>query len=126
MNPTIEKVYLTEGQRDGLFDRFTPTAYPDLQSGTLEALEILDPQSQGPIVPGQKRPVAWHSIFESNPDDGGVQQSAHLPLSQRATRFQAASATVFNGGEGCWLHDDNLFIRDQRQQSRLDAPLRKR
>ncbi|MFT5441298.1 MAG: secreted PhoX family phosphatase [Myxococcota bacterium] len=110
VNPTLKKVYLTEDQRDGLFYRFTPNAYPNLQSGALEALEILDPQSQGPIALGQKRHVVWRPIAEPNPVEGGIQQPTSLPLSARATRFQTPNATVFDGGEGCWLHDNDLYF----------------
>ncbi|MBW2388503.1 MAG: DUF839 domain-containing protein [Deltaproteobacteria bacterium] len=105
-----QKVFLTEDQPNGLFYRFTPNQYPNLQSGSLEAAEILDPGSQGPIQPGQKRPLAWHAIAEANPSSGGVQNQTHLPLTERATRYQASSATRFNGGEGCWVHGRRVYF----------------
>ena len=82
-------VFLTEDREDGLLYRFTPASYPDLAAGTLEAAEILDPGGQGAIAPGQVRPLAWHTV----PDPDG---------SPTETRYQVASATPFDGGEGCW------------------------
>lgn len=87
VDPVHQKIYLTEDRSDGLLYRFTPNAYPDLAAGLLEAAQILDPNGEGPIAPGQSRPLAWHVV----PD----------PLAtQTQTRFQVASATRFNGGEG--------------------------
>jgi secreted PhoX family phosphatase len=77
----------------------TPTSYPDLNTGTLEAAEILDPLSQGPIAPGQVRSLDWHVIANPNPSGG-----------QTPTHEQAPSATVFNGGEGCWYAEGRVYI----------------
>jgi len=87
-------VFLTEDRTDGLLYRFTPASYPSLASGTLAAAQILDPNGQGPIQPGQVRPVAWHTVANPNPTG-----------SQTATRYQVPTATTFNGGEGCWYRD---------------------
>ena len=103
-------VYLTEDQSVGLLYRSLPTSYPDLNAGTLEAAEILDPGSQGPIAPGQVRPLAWHAVPEANPLNGGVQNSIHTPIEERATRFQVPSATTFKGGEGCWYHQGVVYF----------------
>ena len=84
-------VFLTEDSPDGLLYRFTSASYPSLVAGTLEAAQILDPNGQGPIAPGQVRPLAWHAVPNPNPVG-----------SQTATRYQVPSATRFNGGEGCW------------------------
>jgi hypothetical protein len=86
-----QKVFLTEDRTDGLLYRFTSSSYPSLAAGTLEAAQILDPNGHGAIQPGQVRPLAWHVVPNPNPTG-----------SQTATRFQVASATPFNGGEGCW------------------------
>jgi uncharacterized protein len=86
-----QRVFLTEDRGDGLLYRFTPTSYPSLAAGTLEAAQILDPNSQGAIQPGQVRPLAWHAVPNPNP----VGTQTH-------TRYQVPSATTFNGGEGCW------------------------
>jgi len=97
VDPIHRCIYLTEDQPNGLLYRFTPTAYPDLEAGQLEAAQILDPLGQGAISPGQTRPVAWHSI----PD----------PMaSSQATRLQVANATSFDGGEGCWFQPGALIF----------------
>ena len=86
-----QRVFLTEDQPDGRLYRFTPASYPSLTAGTLEVAQVLDPNGQGPIAPGQVRPLAWHVV--PNPNPAG---------SQTATRYQVPSSTPFNGGEGCW------------------------
>ncbi|MBK7950897.1 MAG: DUF839 domain-containing protein [Deltaproteobacteria bacterium] len=97
VDPVRGKLYLTEDRPDSLLYRFTPAAYPSLASGVLEAAQILDPNGQGPIAPGQSRPLAWHVV----PD----------PLAaQTQTRFQVAAATRFNGGEGIDYHADQIFF----------------
>lgn len=110
VDPVQQTVYLTEDETDGLFYRFTPNRYPDLQSGTLAAAEILDPMGQGPIQPGQKRGLAWHTIAQANPSRGGIQNATHPPVEERATRYQAQLATAFNGGEGCWAHGRRVYF----------------
>jgi hypothetical protein len=94
VEPGVQQLYLTEDRPDGLLYRFTPTSYPSLAAGALEAMQILDPSSQGPIQPGQVRPVAWHAVPNPNPTG-----------TQTETRFQVALATRFNGGEGCWARN---------------------
>jgi hypothetical protein len=89
-----QRVFLTEDRADGLLYRFTSASYPSLAAGTLAAAQILDPNGQGPIQPGQVRPVAWYTVPNPNPGAG-----------QTATRYQVPLATTFNGGEGCWYRD---------------------
>jgi secreted PhoX family phosphatase len=103
-------VYLTEDQPNGLLYRFTPNRYPDLQTGILEAAEILDKDNLGPIAPGQKRALAWHRIANPNPAKGGGHDLSKLSVDQLATRFQAPGATVFNGGEGCWIRGSQVYF----------------
>ena len=110
VDPGHQYVYLTEDQGNGLLYRSTPTSYPDLSAGTLEAAEILDPLGQGAIALGQVRPLVWHAVAEANPLNGGVQNNTHTPIAERATRFQVPSATTFNGGEGCWYHADVVYF----------------
>ena len=97
VDPVRKKIYLTEDRPDSLLYRFTPTAYPSLATGILEAAQILDPNGQGPIAPAQSRRLAWHVV----PD----------PLArQTQTRFQVASATRFNGGEGLDYHAGQIYF----------------
>ncbi|MCH8962853.1 MAG: DUF839 domain-containing protein [Bacteroidetes bacterium] len=110
VDPGHQQVYLTEDQVNGLLYRSTPTSYPDLSAGTLEAAEILDPLGQGAIALGQVRPLAWHAVAEANPVNGGVQNNTHTPIAERATRYQVPFATTYNGGEGCWFHDGVVYF----------------
>jgi hypothetical protein len=71
---------------------------------------MLDPMGRGPIQPGQKRGLAWHPIAQANPSRGGIQNATHLPVDERATRYQAQLATAFNGGEGCWAHGRRIYF----------------
>ena len=89
VDPVHQTLYLTEDRSNGRLYRFTPTSYPDLSAGVLEAAQILDPLSQGSIAPGQVRPLAWHVIPDPTVSGG------------TSTRFQAPSTTPFDGGEGC-------------------------
>ena len=88
VDPDRRVLYMTEDEPDGLLYRFTPSSYPSLLSGRLEAMEILDTDRLGPIRPGEKRGVAWHPIEDPR------------ALTER-TRHQASAATPFRGGEGC-------------------------
>ncbi len=119
IDDTGGRVYLTEDRSDGLLYRMTPSAYPDLSAGTMEAAEILDPKSQGPIQPGQVRPLAWHPIADPNPAEGGTSNSAHLPIEERATRYQAVGATAFNGGEGVWINLDREIYFSTKGDQRV-------
>ncbi len=89
--PAVQRVFLTEDRIDGRLYRFTPASYPSLAAGALEVAQILDPDGQGAIQPGQLRPVAWHVVPNPNPSGG-----------ETATRYQVPASTELNGGEGCW------------------------
>jgi secreted PhoX family phosphatase len=136
VDPIHQTVYLTEDAVNGRLYRFTPDDYPDLAAGTLETAEILDPLGQGPIQPGQVRPLAWHALAAASPAAGGAldasrlalaapqarlpqdsqdpvllaQDPEHLPLEERATRFQVAAATPFARGEGCWYEAGAIYF----------------
>jgi secreted PhoX family phosphatase len=70
------RLYLTEDRPDGLFYRFTPDQWPELDAGLLEAAVVDDAGA-----------VAWRTV----PDPG----AASTPI-----RAQGFGATPFNGGEG--------------------------
>lgn len=97
VDPINQQLYLSEDQSDSLLYRFTPSTYPDLSTGILEAAEILDPLGEGPIAPGQVRGLDWHVV----PDPSGV---------TAATRAQVPAATPFDGGEGLWYEAGNVFL----------------
>jgi len=116
VDPQHQNVYLTEDVPDGLLYRSVHSAWPDLDLATLEAAEILDPLGQGAIAPGQTRPLSWHPIADGNPIGGGIAIPSHIPLAERATRYQAPSATAFNGGEGCWYDSGIVYFATKGDQ----------
>ena len=109
VDPIYHHVYLTEDRSTGLFYRFTPDSYPDLRFGMLEAAQILDPEGNGPIQPGEVRPLAWIALPNAAPPGGGVDSRSHFPIEERATRFQV-DATPFARGEGCWYEGGIVYF----------------
>lgn len=99
VDPVHLHVYLTEDEPNGLLYRLTPSVYPDLSAGLLEAAEILDPLGEGPIAPGQVRPLAWHAVPNPNPTGA-----------QTRTRHQLGPPTRFDGGEGCWYESGLVYF----------------
>jgi secreted PhoX family phosphatase len=110
VDPVNETVYLTEDANGAGFYRYTPASYPDLSVGTMEIAEILDPGGDGPIAPGQTRPLAWHALLDPNPANGGINDPLHIPASERATRLQIAASTAFAAGEGCWYDGGKVYF----------------
>ncbi len=86
VDPTREQLYLSEDLPDGFFYRFTPTGYPDLTDGVLEAALVADDGS-----------VTWLEI--TDPECGGG-----TPCRQQA------DATTFDGGEGCAYDAGKVFL----------------
>jgi secreted PhoX family phosphatase len=76
VDPRGKALYLTEDRPDGLFYRFTPARWPQLDEGVLEAVAV-DPSGA----------VRWLEV----PD----RTAATTP-----TRHQDFGATAFSGGEG--------------------------
>ena len=88
VDPVNEQLYLTEDRGDGRFYRFTPDAYPDLSTGSMEVMEVLN---------GDTGPTMWHPL----PD----------PLATNTeTRDQVPVSTAFDGGEGIWYHDGVMYF----------------
>ena len=86
VDPVRQCVYQSEDIGDGLFYRFTPTTYPDLTAGVLEAALVADDGS-----------VTWLEIADPACTGG-------IPCRQQA------AATTFNGGEGCVYDDGKVFL----------------
>lgn len=83
IDPIGGQLYLTEDREDGRFYRFTPdNGLPDLSSGVLEVLEVID---------GEEGAVRWLPV----PDP---------TASTVDTRHQVPESTAFTGGEGIWFH----------------------
>jgi secreted PhoX family phosphatase len=87
------QLYLTEDKRDGCLYRYTAksidaTGFPDLDGGVLEVAEIIN-DNEGKL--------RWHLI--SDPSANNV-----------PTRKQVIKSSRFNGGEGIWFHQGNIFF----------------
>lgn len=88
VDPVGQRLYLTEDQSNGRFYRFTPSSYPSLAAGTLEAAYY----SGNPLTGVT---VSWVAV------------SASSPASQQPN---ASQTTVFNGGEGCWYDKGVIYF----------------
>ncbi|MFT5221816.1 MAG: secreted PhoX family phosphatase [Glaciecola sp.] len=82
VDPDRKRLYLTEDLPTGHYYRFTPDAYPDLSSGTLEAAVL----ATSPALTGQAGKVTWIPVADPS-----------IP-----SQLQTPQAAQFNGGEGIW------------------------
>jgi len=87
VDPVGKRLYLTEDEADGGFYRFTPTAYPNLDSGLLE-VAVVDGAGQ----------ITWRAV----PDP--------VAAGPTSTRQQVPEMTRFNGGEGVWYDRGFLYF----------------
>lgn len=83
-------LYMTEDKRDGCFYRYVPNSFndagfPDLTSGTLEVAAV---DSKSSII-------RWAPIPDPN-------------AKSQPTRYQVATRTTFNGGEGIVYYDGKV------------------
>jgi len=97
VDPDQGRLYLTEDESDGRFYRFTPSAYPKLNDGTLEVAEVQGDPLAGPAA------VMWHPVPEPRPLLGGAGKAT-------ATRLQVPLSTPFNGGEGIAWHAGQVYF----------------
>ncbi|EPX60316.1 hypothetical protein D187_001803 [Cystobacter fuscus DSM 2262] len=88
VDPDGHRLYLTEDRTNGRFYRFTPSSWPSLSGGILEAARF----RSNPLTGG---PVSW------------VRVSALLPAALQPTAFLT---TAFNGGEGCWYDSGTVYF----------------
>ena len=86
VDPEAKVVYMTEDDPAGLLYRFTPTAYPDLSEGTVDAAVVSDDGA-----------VTWAEV--PDPSAGSKQ-----------TKNQVEEATTFNGGEGIWYDRGSIYF----------------
>ena len=98
VDPRRKQLYLTEDAGDGRFYRFTPTSYPDLTTGALEAMAL-----------GTGGAVSWVPVT-----------SALLP--QAANR--PAGSTAFDGGEGVWFDADHVYFTTKGDNRVWDLDVR--
>jgi hypothetical protein len=93
VDPEGEAVYMTEDDGNGLLYRYTPTAYPDLSEGLLEAALIDDDDN-----------VTWAEVGDPS-------------ASSQPTRDQVPDARRFDGGEGIWYHDGWIYFTTKGDHS---------
>ncbi|MGN6695519.1 MAG: alkaline phosphatase PhoX [Aquihabitans sp.] len=86
VDPEGEIVYMTEDAPDGLLYRFTPTNYPDLSAGTVEAAVVADDGA-----------VTWKEVADPSAES-------------KPTKTQVEGATTFNGGEGIWYDRGSIYF----------------
>jgi hypothetical protein len=86
VDPDGEAVYMTEDDPEGLLYRYTPTAYPDLSEGKVDAA-IVAPDGA----------VTWAEV----PDPSAA---------SKPTKTQVEGATTFNGGEGIWFDRGSIYF----------------
>ncbi len=87
------QLYLTEDKPDGCLYRYTghandTSAVPDMDNGFLEVAEIIN---------GHEGKVRWHRLADPS--------ATEMPA-----RKQVAQSSRFNGGEGIWFHQDNIYF----------------
>ncbi len=85
VDPDEERLYLTEDDSTGRLYRFTPERYPSLDAGLLE---VADVTADGAVT--------WAEV--PDPD-----------ATERPIREQGVG-TVFDGGEGIWYHDGEVYV----------------
>ncbi len=88
-----ETLYLTEDHAASVLFRYTPTDYPDLSAGLLEAATVSDDGS-----------VTWTEVPDPSAETA--------PL-----REQVPGATVFPGAEGIWSHEDTVYFTTKLDHS---------
>lgn len=89
VDPAGRQLYLTEDDVQGRFYRFTPSRYPSLDEGRLEAAH-----------------VTWSDAFHGHVS--WVQVSKLLPASWNP--LTRGSTTAFNGGEGCFYDSGIVYF----------------
>ena len=93
VDPESGIIYLTEDESNGRLYRFIINNYvkgevPNLNDGLLQVAEVTKSGVVEWIAVPRPRP-AWY---------------------QRRTRRQVSSSTAFNGGEGCWYADGQVYF----------------
>ena len=97
VDPVGRRLYLTEDRGDGLFYRFTPDAYPNLDAGLLEAAVVANGI------------VTWVEIPDPDATDTDL-------------RYQV-DATRFAGGEGIWYHNGRVYFTTKGDNGVWDLEL---
>jgi len=102
VDPVRNQLYLTEDQPDGCWYRFTPQrlntqGWPDLSSGQLEVAQV---NAAGAVM--------WLPVPYAVPSLDA--NAAGIRLNALPTRHQVPAASRFDGGEGIWYHDSQVYF----------------
>ncbi|TQF13326.1 DUF839 domain-containing protein [Myxococcus llanfairpwllgwyngyllgogerychwyrndrobwllllantysiliogogogochensis] len=89
VDPVGRRLYLTEDRPHGRFYRFTPSQWPSLAAGTLEAARLSGNALEGTAS------FSWTKV------------SASSPAWLQTARFWT---TAFDGGEGCWYDSGTVYF----------------
>ncbi|WP_342376176.1 PhoX family protein [Myxococcus stipitatus] len=100
VDPDDGRLYLTEDTSSGRLYRFTPSAWPVLTAGTLEAAKVTGDPMAGTAT------LTW------------VVCAATSPASEQSS--VASKTTVFSGGEGCW-YDSGVVYFTTKSNNRVWA-----
>ncbi len=98
-------IYLTEDEPDGNFYRFTPdrklsNGRLDLNDGLLEVAVVAGGD------PDRTRGLTWAPVPNPTPR----RRVGWFEWGDTPTRNQVLQATPFDGGEGCWFHQDVVYF----------------
>ncbi|MCG8317607.1 MAG: PhoX family protein, partial [Pseudomonadales bacterium] len=108
VDPVNGHLFLTEDTGNGCFYRFTPQEYPNLAQGILEVAVVDGYETASNIEPDNEVTIRWEQVPAPFPE---VRKTSHSTLiNSTPTRLQVASATHFDGGEGIWYHQGQLFF----------------
>lgn len=96
VDPVTGIVYLTEDAGNGCLYRFLPDSTDDLSSGRLQAakVDVVDADNRA-----QEGMVTWVDVADPTAATTSVRVQA-----------QAAGASIFVRGEGCWWHNGILYM----------------
>jgi secreted PhoX family phosphatase len=86
VDPEGKAVYMTEDDPEGLLYRFTPTSYPDLSEGKVEAAVVAEDGT-----------VTWADVPDPSAASG-------------PTKEQVPDATRFDGAEGIWHDRGSIYF----------------
>ncbi len=96
VDPSEQRIYLTEDVDDGGLYRFTPARYPDLSEGLLE-IAVVDGYRGARAAGGGS--VSWLAVPDPNPGRGAP-----------PTRSQLPESTALDGGEGIWYSESSHTV----------------
>ena len=98
-------IYLTEDESDGKFYRFVSSqkfadGKLDLRNGQLEVAIVSGDN------PNQSRKLSWAPVPNPTPR----RKVGWFEWKDTPTRDQVSQATPFDGGEGCWIHQNIVYF----------------